>query len=76
MSVSFDWRDSFSSQKLNHSTLLKSHRRVHSARFHFPYNSEITVQHGDLTQNQGASGEAAERVKTCRLAALLHVAEF
>jgi hypothetical protein len=37
--VNFDWRDSFSSQKLNHGTLLKLHRRALSSRFHSAYNS-------------------------------------
>jgi len=41
-SVNFDWKDSFSSQKLNHGTLLKSHLRAHSARCHFTNNSETT----------------------------------
>jgi hypothetical protein len=40
--VSFNWRDSFGSQEFNHGMLLKVHRRVLSAGFHFTHNSNTT----------------------------------
>jgi len=36
-----NWKDSFSSQKFNHSILLQAHQ-VLSAGFHFTHNSNIT----------------------------------